>query len=164
MTLPILEETIPSIFQKPHLSYSRINRYLTCPEQYRLYYLENYRPKQPPASLIFGKVIHRAIARFFQTGCDLKNTFQSEWHECKNANLRYSFRDTWDSLNEKGINLLGKFLDERMVRFPKILAVEKEFELSIPGLNLPFVGIIDLIVETEGKITIVDFKTSSSTY
>ena len=25
----------------PHLSYSRINRYLTCPEQYRLYYVEN---------------------------------------------------------------------------------------------------------------------------
>jgi hypothetical protein len=23
----------------PHLSYSRINRYLTCPEQYRLYYV-----------------------------------------------------------------------------------------------------------------------------
>ena len=31
--------------QAPHLSYSRINRYLTCPEQYRLYYLERLRPK-----------------------------------------------------------------------------------------------------------------------
>jgi len=31
--------------QAPNLSYSRINRYLTCPEQYRLYYLEKLRPK-----------------------------------------------------------------------------------------------------------------------
>ena len=27
----------------PHLSHSRINRYLLCPEQYRLYYVEKLR-------------------------------------------------------------------------------------------------------------------------
>jgi hypothetical protein len=29
----------------PHLSHSRISRYLLCPEQYRLYYVENLRPR-----------------------------------------------------------------------------------------------------------------------
>lgn len=37
----------------PHLSFSRIDRYLRCPEQYRLYYIENLRPKFPSASLLF---------------------------------------------------------------------------------------------------------------
>lgn len=39
----------------PHLSFSQINRYLTCPEQYRLYYVEGWRRKVPSASLIFAR-------------------------------------------------------------------------------------------------------------
>ncbi len=50
----------------PHLSFSRINRYLHCPEQYRLYYIENLRPRVPSASLVFGKILHRALAYFLQ--------------------------------------------------------------------------------------------------
>lgn len=52
----------------PSLSFSRINRYLTCPEQYRLYYVERLRPRLDNASLVFGTVIHLAIADFFRTG------------------------------------------------------------------------------------------------
>lgn len=32
------------------------------------------------------------------------------------------------------------------------------------GFDLPFVGIIDLVAVAEGKLTVVDFKTSSSRY
>src|ERR1700733_631224 len=46
----------------PHVSHSRINRYLTCPEQYRLYYIENLRPKVPPATLVFGSIMHQSLA------------------------------------------------------------------------------------------------------
>ena len=50
MTAPI-EEPEQRLDQEPapHLSHSRINRYLTCPEQYRLYYVEKLRPKPKPA-------------------------------------------------------------------------------------------------------------------
>jgi len=54
----------------PHLSHSRINRYLTCPEQYRLYYVEHLRPRIDSAGLVFGTVIHVAIADLFRTGED----------------------------------------------------------------------------------------------
>ena len=43
----------------PHLSYSRINKYLNCPEQYRLYYIENLRPRFAPANLVFGQIVHQ---------------------------------------------------------------------------------------------------------
>ena len=46
----------------PHLSHSRINRYLQCPEQYRLYYIENLRPRFPSAGLVFGQLVHQALA------------------------------------------------------------------------------------------------------
>ena len=39
----------------PHLSHSRLQRYLFCPEQYRLYYVESLRPKVPPAGMVFGQ-------------------------------------------------------------------------------------------------------------
>ena len=41
----------------PHLSHSRLQKYITCPEQYRLYYLERLRPKQEAAARVFGAVI-----------------------------------------------------------------------------------------------------------
>ena len=56
------EERFDAEGKTPHLSYSRIQRYLTCPEQYRLYYIERLRPLAPSASLVFGQVIHQCIA------------------------------------------------------------------------------------------------------
>ena len=45
----------------PYLSHSRVNRYLHCPEQYRLYYIENLRPKVPPAALVFGQIVDEPL-------------------------------------------------------------------------------------------------------
>ena len=59
------EERISSSHMS-HLSYSRINRYLHCPEQYRLYYVENLKLRFPLASLVFGQAVHQALAFFFQ--------------------------------------------------------------------------------------------------
>jgi hypothetical protein len=46
----------------PYLSFSRINRYLTCPESYRLHYIEGLRLKIPKATLVFGSLIHLSLA------------------------------------------------------------------------------------------------------
>jgi PD-(D/E)XK nuclease superfamily protein len=43
-------------------------------------------------------------------------------------------------------------------------ASEKVFELRITNLDLPFIGIIDLLADVDGKRTVVDFKTSASAY
>ena len=49
MTENWLEEKDDRIVKEhtPYLSFSRINRYLTCPESYRLYYVEQLRLKVP---------------------------------------------------------------------------------------------------------------------
>src|SRR5438552_18793772 len=54
----------------PHLSYSRLQKYLTCPEQHRLHYIERFRAKVESASLVFGSVMHLALAEFFRHGND----------------------------------------------------------------------------------------------
>ena len=63
----LAEEREADSRRTPHLSYSRINRYLHCPEQYRLYYVENLRLRHPPANLVFGQIVHQALAG---TGCE----------------------------------------------------------------------------------------------
>ena len=64
----------------PHLSHSRINRYLLCPEQYRLYYIEKLRPRRFSAALVFGQAIHQALAAFFRTGTDAAAAFGRRSH------------------------------------------------------------------------------------
>src|SRR6059036_1777561 len=96
----------------PHLSHSRINRYLTCPEQYRLYYVEKLRPRIDSAALVFGALIHVAIADLFRTGEDPVEHFRRDWQNLKGIQLRYKKRESWDDFNLKGEKLLKKFLDE----------------------------------------------------
>jgi PD-(D/E)XK nuclease superfamily protein len=144
----------------PHLSHSRISRYLLCPEQYRLYYVENLRPRLYSASLVFGKAVHQALATFFRTGAEPAATFAALWKEAGQVELRYGQRESWQRLNEIGQALLAKFVAEELSRIGKVTATEKPFELSITGFATPFIGIMDLVAEVDQKRTVLDFKTS----
>jgi CRISPR/Cas system-associated exonuclease Cas4 (RecB family) len=148
----------------PHLSYSQINRYLTCPEQYRLYYVERLRPRIASASMVFGALVHLALADLFRSGLDPVETFRREWQNLQNIELQYKHRDSWESLMQKGEKLLQKFLGEEVRKIQKVLGVESKFELAITALPLPFIGIVDLTAEVKGQTTIVDFKTASTAY
>ena len=150
--------------QTPNLSYSRINRYLLCPEQYRLYYLERLRPKVESAGLVFGARVHLALADLFRSGVDPVDTFQKDWESLKEVELRYGKRESWQDLQGKGAKLLEKFLKAEAPKIQQIQSVEKKFELRITLLTLPFVGIADLVAQVDGQKTVVDFKTSGSDY
>jgi putative RecB family exonuclease len=150
--------------ETPHLSYSRINRYLHCPEQYRLYYVERLRPKLSPAALVFGQVVHQALAHFFNRLGNPVEFFLAIWNEVKQHDVNYKQKESWEKLRSSGQGLLEKFCKEELHRFGQITAVEKPFELNITGLDLPFIGVIDLFAEVDGKRTLVDFKTSGSAY
>jgi len=148
----------------PHLSHSRINRYLTCPEQYRFYYIENLRLKFPSANLVFGQVVHQSLADLFNKKSDPIDFFLRTWSELKEVKLTYGKKQTWEKLQASGQGLLQKFVNEELGRISHVRAVEKKFELNITGLDLPFIGIIDLVAEVESKNTVADFKTAASDY
>lgn len=148
----------------PHLSYSRVNRYLLCPEQYRLYYVEGLRPEVESASLHFGQLIHQALAAYFQSQQDPMEIFRERWQEVKEKELRYSHRESWQTLNDRGQLLLKKFVDEEVPRLKNVTASEKPFKLNVSNLDVPFVGIIDLVAEVDGESTVIDFKTAGASY
>ncbi len=148
----------------PHLSHSRVSRYLLCPEQYRLYYVEGLRPRLYSASLVFGQAVHQALAIFFRTGAEPAGTFVALWREAGQVDLRYGARESWEKLKDTGHALLTKFVAEELPRIRNVSGTEKPFELGISEITAPFVGIIDLVAELDSKKTVVDFKTSGSSY
>jgi RecB family exonuclease len=150
--------------QIPHLSHSRVDRYLRCPEQYRLYYIENLRLKFPSASLLFGQLQHQALAFLLKEKGDPVQLFLSLWQKVKQTELTYSKKQTWDGLRDRGRILLEKFVSEQLPQIGNVKAVERDFQLNVSGLDLPFVGIIDLVSECRGVTAVTDFKTSASAY
>jgi hypothetical protein len=148
----------------PYLSHSRVNRYLHCPEQYRLYYLECLRPKVPAAALVFGQMVHQALAHLFRTGDDPVGLFQTAWTGLRDVRLNYGKRGSWNNLATAGEQLLSMFVKEQLPRIEHVRAVEHPFTLTITNLHMPLVGVLDLVADVETKRTVVDFKTAASGY
>lgn len=148
----------------PHLSYSRISKYLLCPYQYKLYYVDGLRPKVPSASLCFGQIVHQALAHLFAGNGDPVHFFKEEWLRMQEAELSYVYRESWDKLAERGVILLQGFVSQELPKLGRIIASERSFELAISNLDTPFVGVIDLIAEMDRKRTVIDFKTASQAY
>lgn len=161
-----LEEKDDRIIEEhtPYLSFSRINRYLTCPESYRLYYVERLRLKVPKATLVFGSLIHLTLAHLFNKKAEPVKFFTEVWDGLKEVELTYGKKDSWEKLRTSGEGLLQKFVSEELPRVRSVKAVEKPFTLNISSLNLPLVGVIDLVGDVDGRETIVDFKTAAKSY
>lgn len=148
----------------PHLSHSRISKYLVCPEQYRLHYIEQFRPKMPSATLEFGKAVHAALAAHFAADLDPVHVFSEVWKIRAESPLRFSYREDWEKLYERGRKLLETFVAEHRQRISNVSFSENAFELAVSNLDVPFVGVIDLVADVDGKRTVVDFKTAGSAY
>jgi hypothetical protein len=126
--------------------------------------LEGFRPKREAASLIFGKIIHQALAFLFQGHGDPVAFFQEAWDSTDELDLRFAFREKRETLRERGTILLEKFVKEELLKIGNVRASEKPFSLTLSNLDLPFVGIVDLLADFERKRTVIDFKTAGSSY
>jgi RecB family exonuclease len=109
-------------------------------------------------------VIHIALADLFKNGADPVSSFLSQWEEVNGVELRYKERESWESLKEKGKKFTEQFLAKELPKLRAVREVEKRFDLVIASLPLPFVGIMDLVAEVDGGITVIDFKTAASAY
>jgi len=148
--------------RSPFLSHSQLNRYVVCPEQYRLHYIEQYRARFPAGGLVFGQALHQALAGLFGNGLDPVPIFRDVWASIRDLDLSYSRKDSWDKLAQAGEALLRGFLEEAAPRITNVAAVERRFELRVTGLPLPLVGYIDLVADLDGTRTVIDFKTATS--
>jgi putative RecB family exonuclease len=161
---------------KPHLSYSALNEYMTCGKKYELSRIKKYKPEFEPDVLIFGKAIHKVLADFNQERMignimpiqDMHEKFELYWFggAKDNAQIRYSKNKDFVAHLFEGKELLTVFYENfKQTEKNTILAIEEPFEFMIEGLSIPIIGVYDLVEQDEkGTIIISDYKTSGKAY
>jgi hypothetical protein len=142
---------------------------------------QNYEPIQRYPAFDFGTAIHAGLQAYYEpsTWGDLKvqqaNALEAFHKTYADLGIKIrlgalEFEETFDEEVALGIRMLEYYFTwapERDKNFKPIF-VEIEFEVSIPGLDLPYQGRIDLIVEVfddEGNSLgywIVDHKTAKA--
>lgn len=157
---------------RKYLSPSAINTYLRCPRKYYLKYIKRLAEK-PSIYLVRGKAVHEAIARF--CGLDIEDF--SDFESMKAALLGF-FDNAWRA-QQAQIGRL-KLPEETLTEFYRESAVmllgwlqryrseasngstRPKVEVKLFSEKHRVMGIIDAIKQKNGRVTLVDYKTSKS--
>jgi DNA helicase-2/ATP-dependent DNA helicase PcrA len=142
------------------LSYYHIDDYLTCPLKYK--YVNILRvPILEHHSVIYGRAMHEAVCRFFQSRLAGKAMSLEE--------LLHTFNSSFDPqgfLDEQhqaerlrtGQEALSRFYHSRDAQEARPLYIEKEFHFSFENSRIS--GRLDRVDQRAGAEVIIDFKTS----
>lgn len=144
-------------------SYTQINRYLTCPRQYRYQYLDGWRERETRAALAFGRCFEKALSTYF-LGEDSAAAFFREWETFREVPITYANGDTWDRLARQGIHLLELFArDDRVqVRRPQRNLQVKKVRPIANGSE--FVAYLDAIGHLDRARCLIEWKTTGGRY
>lgn len=157
--------------KQPHLSVSSINSYLNCSLMYKFSRIDKFKQDYLSDNLIFGSTIHKVLAEYNQEKMignllsfeDLEEIFRKEWEDAAKDNdeIQYSKNVSYRILLNQGIKMLQTFIDRVPENNATIVAIEEPFIFNIEGMDIPIIGIMDLVEEDEdGTLTITDYKTS----
>lgn len=133
-------------------------------------YRERIKPKYESVTLFFGKALHAAFdyhyqnydldmtVEFFDSYFDgaLKET-EVMWQQNGARKDGGDFCDP-ETAKEYGKRCLRDYFEIYPNNF-KVLESERDFEFELAGLR--YTGIIDKIIEMDGKIYVLDYKTAA---
>src|SRR3989339_189888 len=161
---------LPQIF-----SFTQLKAYETCPWQYRFAFLLKVPTPSKP-SFSFGKTIHNTLYEFFRrlqegetnqqaplfgkkaqktpTQAELLKIYQEKW-----IDEWYLSKKNREEYFKKGEEALKKFYDLNQQNWPKVLYLEKKFNLKIGKYTIK--GAIDRLDQLAEGVEIVDYKTGN---
>lgn len=136
-----------------------------CPESWRRHYIEGQ--KEPTSiALIFGSAVHDTIEKYVVTGGDLAMIWDNKITE----QIDNTAEIDWGTETAQGLAAEGK----RILTAPNIASfiegiragynpkrersIERRVELRIPGVPIPVIGYIDIILDDGVP---ADFKTAA---
>jgi DNA helicase-2/ATP-dependent DNA helicase PcrA len=141
------------------LSYGQIDDYETCPLKYRYVHVLRV-PLLTHHAVVYGHAVHEAVRQLFAARLDGRSFGSDE--------LVAAFRAAWvsegflsraheDERLREGESTLRRFHAEQEQQPWRPTAVEQEFAFCLDRDRVQ--GRYDLVIEHEGEVTIVDFKT-----
>jgi DNA helicase-2/ATP-dependent DNA helicase PcrA len=142
-----------------HLSFRQIDDYETCPLKYK--YVHRLRvPLLVHHRVVYGSAIHKAVQELFRarlqsrpfTEDDLVAAFRAAW-----VSEGFLSREHEEQRLQAGENALRRFHREESANPLAPTGVEQEFSFTVDRTRI--VGRYDLVVEREGRVTVLDFKT-----
>jgi len=157
---------------RDYISYSAISTYQKCPLRYFFVYLAGLAPEFVSSSLVFGGAIHSGIEhhyrQVFEGGTppsldDLVAAYEQSWQTEAACPVRFGKDESRDSLRAVARRVLAAFQASPAAE-PNgtVLAIEEEFRAPVI-LGCPdLLGRIDLLVLDDGRLRVIDFKTSRS--
>jgi DNA helicase-2/ATP-dependent DNA helicase PcrA len=156
-----VELPLPDAAPLPPLSYTALDSYLRCPQQYQYRFVFRL-PTRPRPQMQFGRILHDtlrdalgAIERDHPlTWQMLEAAYVAAW-----AGERFCAPDRAPSLQELGRNYLRRAFDQGDLK--KALLLEQPFSLPIDGLRVT--GRIDRVDRLpDGGYEVIDYKTGSA--
>jgi len=152
-----------------HLSTSSVSLYTQCAKKWKLRYIDGVS-SVTTTPLIFGTAFHKTTGGYIQSGHqgNIINRWSSVWKEtvAKNAdNIFWGNRNYMTELTV-GKRMLNSASIRNLLNETNVLIdnkgrcqIETYFSFSIPGVDVPFIGYIDII--TDDRV-LGDFKTSKN--
>lgn len=160
---------------------SSINTFRQCPRKYFYHYIEQ-RPTKPSIHLVKGSVAHSVLEDFFDNGIIDEKEYKTILRTRASALLKTRWLSAGEQLKKMAITdeelhfsdlaiMVSNWLEDFLKKMEKEIATGKTpneaFKVLTPIRERKYVhngyavqGFIDAIHEQDGKITVLDYKTS----
>jgi len=166
------------------VSFSQYSTWKSCPNQYKLNYIDELSESKSNVSLIFGTAMHEVLQSYIDVCLRLSKSQADKSMNLKQL-LTEKMRDEYLKESEKckedictkdelvehlndGILILEQFQKSKHfnkffdLKYDEVIAIEQPLNTKVKD-NVNFIGFIDLVIKDSfnGKYRIIDFKTST---
>ncbi len=129
---------------------------MKCPQQWRLKYIDKVEQEKSEA-LVFGSAIHRAISLGIKDELQ-PSLYWSTSLEQTQAEQKFELSTDLVNLGETMLAMGAHTFSDLLSQ--SIQGIDKKVKLELPGIDVPIIGYVDLIVEDDFYFIPIDFKTS----
>lgn len=167
------------IAKRPHVSHSQVKNWKSCPRYHKLDKVDGLVPFKGSLFTAFGSAVHATAEYIFederwkeqQEVAELHGVFSVKFEdELKTLEKEMDDFNSPDTqklvceMKESGAHIASHIVPAMTKRFGdfKVLGIEEELRMPVPEYpDWDFLGYVDLIIESNGKIYICDWKTTS---
>lgn len=168
----------------PHLSASGLRDYIDCSLQYRFSRIEKRTPEFVSSALILGSAVHKSVEAVNlqrQEGLvidpsETESAFSAiltdivKGYEARGVPIRFKDKETPESLLDQGKALTRLYaentIQEMNTSALRVLFAELPFMIEVPGVAVPVIGAMDLLLEdaSSGGLVLCEVKTTAKSY